>query len=113
MSRQSVLAFLRAARDDRALCARYTARDLTQLVFHARNEGFDFTADELADVVGALEANVILAKDGEQFGAGSGLWRRMWGERHLTYLIESVVRRHGDDELDAVAAGPGRLVDSR
>ena len=99
MSRKSVLEFLRAARDDPALRARYNPRNLTQLVFHARNDGFDFTAEDVADVVGALEANVIVAKDRDPFDATSGLWRRMWGGYHLEYLVDSVVRRHTDDEL--------------
>jgi len=106
VSRESFLDFLRAARDDAALRARYDARDLTQLVFHARNDGFDFTAGDVADVVGALEANVIVAKDGDPFDATSRLWRRMWGAYHLEYLVDSVVRRHSDDELRS-------LVDSR
>ena len=106
MSRDSFLQFLRAARDDPALRARYSPRDLTQLVFHARNDGFDFTAGDVEDVVGALEANVIVAKDGDPFDATSRLWRRMWGAYHLEYLVDSVVRRHSDDELRS-------LVDSR
>ena len=103
MSRKSVIEFLRAVRDDPALRARYNPRDLTQLVFHARNDGFDFTAEDLADVTGALEAGVIVAKDRDPFDASSGLWRRMWGEYHLEYLVESVVRRHSDDELSTIA----------
>jgi hypothetical protein len=106
VSRDSFLQFLRAARDDPALRARYCPRDLTQLVFHARNDGFDFTAGDVEDVVGALEANVIVAKDGDPFDATSRLWRRMWGAYHLEYLIDGVVRRHSDDELRS-------LVDSR
>jgi hypothetical protein len=102
MSRKSVLEFLRAARDDPALRARYDRRDLTQLMFHARNDGFDFTAADLADVVGALEASVIVTKDRDPFDATSGLWRRMWGRRHLDYLVDSVLGRHSDDELTAI-----------
>jgi hypothetical protein len=102
MSRKSVLEFLRAARDDAALRERYNPRDLNQLVFHARNDGFDFTAGDLADVVGALEANVVATKDRDPFDASSGLWRRMWGVYHLDYLVDSVVRRHNDDELQSV-----------
>ena len=103
MSRTSFIDFLRAARDDPALRKRYNPRDLTQLVFHARNDGFDFTVEDVADVVGALEANVIVAKDGDAFDATSRLWRRMWGGYHLDYLVDSVVRRHSDDELSSVA----------
>jgi hypothetical protein len=106
VSRKSVLEFLRAARDDAALRDRYNPRDLTQLVFHARNDGFDFTAEDLADVAGALEASVIVAKDADAFDQSSRLWRRMWGAYHLDYLVDSVVRRHSDEELSA-------LVDAR
>lgn len=102
MSRKSVLDFLRAARDDPALRERYNPRNLTQLVFHARNDGFDFTAADLADVAGALEASVIVAKDQDPFDASSRLWRRMWGGYHLQYLLDSVVGRHSDDELQAI-----------
>jgi len=102
VSRKSVLEFLRAARDDPALRTRYDRRDLTQLVFHARNEGFDFTAENLADVAGALEASVIVAKDRDPFDASSRLWRQMWGAYHLQYLVDSVLSRHTDDELDAI-----------
>jgi hypothetical protein len=105
VSRKSFLEFLLAARDDPAIRARYNPRDLTQLVFHARNDGFDFSAGDVADVVGALEANVIVAKDRDPFDARSRLWRRMWGEYHLEYLVDSVVRRHSDDELWSIVDG--------
>jgi len=99
MSHQSFLRFLLAVRDDPVLRARYDRRDLTRLMFHARNEGFDFTAEEMAFVAGTLEASVIVAKDGDPFDATSGLWRRMWGAYHLQYLVDSVVARHTDEEL--------------
>ena len=102
MSRKGFLEFLRAARDDAGLRDRYNPRDLTQLTFHARNDGFDFTAGDVADVVGALEANVIVAKDGDPFDATSRLWRRMWGTYHLQYLVDSVLPRHSDDELSSL-----------
>jgi hypothetical protein len=105
MSQASVLDLLRALRDDPAARARYDRRNLTQLVFHARTEGYDLTAEDVADVVGALEADVILHKDGDAFDETSGLWRRMWGSRHLGYVVEHVLGRHTDDELRALIAG--------
>jgi len=62
MSRQSFLDFLLAVRDDPALRARYDVRDLTRLVFHARNDGYDFTPQDVASLVGALGFFVIPAK---------------------------------------------------
>jgi hypothetical protein len=99
MSRQGFLDFLLAVRDDDALRSRYDRRDLTRMTFHARNDGFDFTAEDVAFVAGTLEANVIVAKDRDPFDATSRLWRQMWGAYHLQYLVESVVSRHSDDEL--------------
>ncbi|MBK8175667.1 MAG: Nif11-like leader peptide family natural product precursor [Rhodospirillales bacterium] len=103
MSLESVLTFFRAARDDAGLLARYDQRTLSELVFHAKNDGFDFSAWDLAEVSGRIEASVILAKDRDPFDGSARLWRRMWGRYHLGYLVEQV-RRHSDDELTALIA---------
>src|SRR5438094_9519432 len=93
MSKESVLKFLLAARANPAMLARYDQRNLSQLLFHARTEGFDFTADDVADMAGPLEWNVIVNKDHDPFDETSRLWREMWGQRHLGYLISKVVQR--------------------
>ncbi|MCU7729554.1 hypothetical protein ODJ79_38050 [Actinoplanes sp. KI2] len=105
MAQQDFVRLLRDARYDRATLARYSRRDLAQLVFHAKNDGYDFTPDEVADVVGRLEANVIVNKDQDAFDGGSRLWRQMWGRYHFEYLVECCVSRHTDEELAALAAG--------
>jgi hypothetical protein len=102
MSQKSVLEFLVAARDSTATRSRYSQRNLAQLLFHARNEGFDFTAGDVSSVAGALEANVIRKLDADPFDGTSRLWRQMWGVHHLEYLVEHVVRRHTDAELWSV-----------
>jgi hypothetical protein len=99
MSQETFLKFLSAARESTAMLARYNQRNLSQLLFHAKNEGFDFTAEEMAEVIGKLEANVILTKDRDPFDGTSRLWREMWGRYHLEYLVNHVVRRHTDEEL--------------
>lgn len=99
MSQENVLKLLLAARESPAMLARYNRRNLAQLLFHAKNDGFECTADEVAAVVGKLEASVIVSKDGDAFDQTSRLWLSMWGKRHFEYLIEHVVRRHTDDEL--------------
>lgn len=99
MSQARFLDFLLAVRDQPDMLARYDRRNLVQLLFHAKNDGYDFTADDVANVAGKLEASVILNKDRDSFDETSRLWRRMWGSRHLRYLVEHVVRRHTDDEL--------------
>ena len=104
MSQASCMDFLVALRDDPARRARYSNRNLPQLLFHAKNDGFTFTATELADVAGALEASVILKKDQDPFDGSSRLWRHMWGRTHLDYLIGQVVTRHTDEELRALVS---------
>ena len=56
----------------------------------------------MADVVGKLEASTIFTKDQDPFDASSGLWRRMWGSYHLDYVIDHLLERHTDDELQAL-----------
>lgn len=100
MSQESFMKFLLAVRGSAALLARYNQRNLSQLLFHAKNEGFEFTAEDMAEVIGKLEANVILNKDQDPFDGTSRLWREMWGRYHLEYLVNQVVRRHTDEELE-------------
>jgi hypothetical protein len=107
MSVKRVAEFLREVRDNAAMLARYNDRNLSELLFHARNEGFDFTAADLAEVVGTLEASVIVTKDHDPFDATSRLWRQMWGRCHLEYLVDHVVRRHSDEELQSLVDGRG------
>ncbi len=107
MSQASFLDFLLAMRDNPETLAMFDRRNLVQILFHAKDDGFDFTAEDMANVAGKLEASVILEKDHDPFDATSGLWRRMWGSRHLGYLVEHVVKRHTDDELRALVAEEG------
>lgn len=104
MSQENVLNFLMAARHSAAMLARYNQRNLSELLFHAKNQGFDFTAADLAEVAGKLEASVILSKDQDPFDGSSRLWRNMWGQYHLEYLVNHVVRRHTDEELQSLIA---------
>ncbi|NUR86341.1 MAG: hypothetical protein HOY71_19840 [Nonomuraea sp.] len=66
--------------------ARYAAMTLPQLLFHARNEGYAFTADEAASVIGRLEYTAVTERDGQPFDGSATLWRAMWGRRYLDYL---------------------------
>ena len=104
MSQESFLEFLLAAHRDNEMLNTYNQRNLNQLLFHARNEGFEFTTDDVAQVVGAMEANVILAKDRDPFNSTSRLWRQMWGRYHLEYLVNHVLSRYTGDELRVLIA---------
>jgi hypothetical protein len=104
MSQQRFLDFLLALSASPPMLARYDGRNLTQLLFHAKNDGYAFTADDMADVAGKLEASVILSKDQDPFDETSRLWKRMWGRRHLGYLVDHVVKRHSEAELRTLIA---------
>ncbi|MFD4372702.1 hypothetical protein [Streptomyces sp. NPDC058486] len=102
MSQKSFLDFLVAVRENPATLAAYELRNLSQLLFHAKNEGYDFSADDMSDVIFKLEMGVIAGKDQEPVDGNSSLWRAMWGKTHLGYLVERVVPRYTDDELTAL-----------
>jgi hypothetical protein len=102
MSQEAFLEFLVATQESPAMLAQYNGRNLAQLVFHAKNDGFSFSAEDVADVVGKLEANVILVKDRDNFDGTSRLWKTMWGVRHLEYLVQHVVARHTREELQSL-----------
>lgn len=108
MSQESFLKFLSAVRDSPAVLTSYNQRNLSQLLFHAKNDGFDFTAGDVAEVAGKLEANVILTKDHDPFNGSSRLWREMWGKCHLEYLVNHVVKRHTGAELQSLVQNRSR-----
>ncbi len=110
MSQERFLEFLSAARGSAAMLARYNRRNLSEVLFHAKNEGFDFTAEEAREVIGKLEANVILAKDRDPYDETSRLWREQWGRRHLEYLINHVLSRHTDEELWSLIEARGQEI---
>jgi hypothetical protein len=99
MAATEFVRFLIATRNDPQLLARYDEFSLPQLLFHAQNEGFDFAAEDAAEIVGKLEANVILSKDGQPFDGNSVLWRYMWGQRYLGYIVSDVLSRFSEGEL--------------
>src|SRR5438874_2135903 len=90
MPQQDFVRFLTAARGSTAMVASYGPRNLPQLVFHAKNDGYDFTAEDVAAVVGDLEAK-LAGKRGEQFDPQFSLWQTMWGKYYLEYLVLDLV----------------------
>ncbi|MET9338087.1 hypothetical protein [Nonomuraea sp. NPDC003804] len=99
MSQAEFVRFLRAARDSPAMLDRYAPMDMSRMMFHARGDGFRFTIAEAGQVIGRLEVDVVVGKDGEPFDGSSGLWRQMWARRYLDYLVHDVVSRFTDEEL--------------
>jgi len=107
MARHEFVRFLRAVRDDPMLLAAYDRRSLAQVLFHARDDGFDFDQADAEEVIGRLEYDLVTVGDGQPFDGSSSLWRHMWGRRYLGYLVDHVVRRYPDERLAAVGAAEG------
>jgi Nif11 domain len=105
MSQAGFVRFLRAVRDDPELLGRYDGRNLAQALFHAKNDGFDFSAADAEEVIARLEYDLVTERDGQPFDGASRLWHDMWGRRYLGYLVEHVVRRYPDAELAPVGIG--------
>jgi len=100
--------FLRRLCNDAEYLARYSNRNFSQLIFHAQNDGFQFSTGDISAVVGTLEAAVIMDKDHEEIDGNSSLWRSMWGKPHLDYLVNEVARRFTGEELSLLTASlPG------
>ena len=105
MSEESFIQFLIMVRDDQVQLSRYDQRNIAQLLLHAKNEGYDFTAADAEAVIGRLEYDVICERDGDAFDGAARLWPYMWGRRYLGYLTDHVVRRYTDHELHKVGLG--------
>lgn len=99
MSETEFVRFMREVGSNPPRLDGYAAMSLPRLLFHARNEGYDFTAEEAARVIGRLEVAVVTEQDHEPFDGSSTLWRAMWGSRYLDYLVKDVASRFTDEEL--------------
>ena len=99
MSKENVINLFKAANQSPDLMAKFNVRSLEELLFHAKNLGYDFSREKLASVVGGLEATFIMQKLNEQVGSRSSLWPRMWAKYHFQYLVEDVFRGFSEQEL--------------
>lgn len=99
MSKQSVLDFFHACASDDVLLERYSSKPLPSLLLHARMDGYEISQEDLTDVIGAMEVDVIMQRLGEQIDGNSSLWRQMWGRRRLRYVVDALYRTYGEDEL--------------
>ncbi|RKH41375.1 Nif11-like leader peptide family natural product precursor [Corallococcus sicarius] len=105
MSRQGVLKFFQACVEDEGLLRRFNPKSLPELLLHARSSGFEFTRDELANVIGVMEAHTITERLHEEVNASSSLWPRMWGKPRLQYVIDELYLPFSEAERARFSAG--------
>lgn len=92
MSKENVLNFLRACNNDPALLKKFEQKNLPEVILHAKSLGYDFSSEELAAISGAMEAEIIIERMGEEINAYSSLWLKMWGKPRLQYVVEELFR---------------------
>lgn len=78
--------------------AHYLPLSASELILHARSAGYDFTLEEVAGVVGAMEVHIIMERAGEEINASSSLWLKMWGKRRLQYVVDELYRTFSQEE---------------
>ncbi|NHC34273.1 Nif11 family protein [Scytonema millei] len=99
MSKESVIDFFRVCHHDTTLFAKFESKNLSEVIFHAKSLGYSFNGEELAEVIGGMEAQIITERMGEAIDANSSLWRRMWGKSRLQYVIEELFQTFSEAEL--------------
>ncbi|MBD2305273.1 Nif11 family protein [Chroococcidiopsis sp. FACHB-1243] len=98
MSKASVVDFFRACHSDMKLLEKFEQKNLPEVIFHTKSLGYSFSGEELAAVIGSMEAQII-TEMGEAIDANSSLWRRMWGKSRLQYVIEELFQTFSEAEL--------------
>lgn len=99
MSAPNVLDFLRvlAARPD--LLDDLKTRSKDEVVAAAALNGMPFEESEFDALVWELEVQ-LAAKRGEAFDQHFALWRTMWGQYYLEYLVVDVLPSLGEAGID-------------
>jgi hypothetical protein len=99
MSKASVIDFFRVCHSDTKLLEKFEQKNLPEVIFHAKSLGYSFNGEELAEVIGGMEAQIITERMGEAIGANSSLWRKMWGKSRLHYVVEELFQAFSEAEL--------------
>ena len=103
MSKQNVIDFFQAISVNSKLKEKFNTRNLAELLFHAKNLGYEFTREDLASVIGSMEEIIILKKLKEEtIGSRSNLWPKMWGKYHLQYVTEVLISYFSKQELKEI-----------
>lgn len=99
MSKKTVINFYKFCSKNPKMIERFNNKSLPELILHARIMGYDFTQEELASTLGAMEVYIITKQMGEQIDAYSSLWPKMWGKYRFEYVINELFKSLSDEEL--------------
>ncbi|ACK73066.1 hypothetical protein PCC7424_4706 [Gloeothece citriformis PCC 7424] len=99
MSQKSVIDFYKTCSQNPHLIENLKQKNFPELILMTRMMGYDFTGEELAATVGAMEVYTITQKMGEAIDAYSSLWPKMWGKSRLEYIINELFNNLSNEEL--------------
>jgi molybdopterin-guanine dinucleotide biosynthesis protein len=99
MSKENVINFFRDCSNDSALLEKFEQKNLPEILLHTKSLGYSFSSEEIATVIGDMEAQVITQKMGEEIDAYSSLWRKMWGKSRLQYVVKELLLHFSEAEL--------------
>lgn len=100
MSKENVVAFFKELQQDYYKQQKFHRKNLAELLFHAKNLGYDFTFEHLSELVAQMELKLITERLQEEFGPYSRLWPKMWGVYRLEYVLEHLFNDLSDEELE-------------
>lgn len=99
MSKENVISLLNSCKKDANIFDKFNQKNLPEIILHAKNMGYSFTSEELAEIIGAMEAYIIMNRMGEEINANSSLWPKMWGKSRLEYIITELFNSFSESEL--------------
>ena len=98
MSKENIFTFFEACAQDDTLLTKMEHFSLPELLFHVRNHGYYIVQQDLVDLIGAMEAHIIMEREGEQIDAFSSLWPRMYGQTRLRYVVTELYQTLSAEE---------------
>ncbi|MDH4128827.1 MAG: Nif11-like leader peptide family natural product precursor [Spirochaetota bacterium] len=100
MSKAIVQRFINYIKNDFNLQSQFNVKSLSEVVFHAKILGFNFTQDELISAIGDREINIVKERK-EEFNARFSLWIPMWGKYFFTWVLEDVFGEDKKNNLNS------------
>jgi hypothetical protein len=99
MSKKNVIEFLTDCAENTTLLEKFEHKNLPEVILHAKSLNYKFSSEELAEVIGAMENQIITQEMGEKIDANSSLWRKMWGKSRLQYVVKELVSTFSSAEI--------------
>ena len=105
MSLTEAARFFDDCRASPEMMARFDTMPLPDILFAAKCAGYDFQVEDLSTLIGGMEVWRIMTEDGQEIGAESSLWLRMWGRSRLDYVVKELWSKMDLIARDELVAG--------